>query len=76
MIVDLTREQDRLRPAAAVRREIFAHKLRYGLAVVLQRFVEHLDVLANKVAAHKMQHNKAALRSAAEADGVRISKCR
>ena len=73
-ILDLHGEQDGLWPAAAMGGVILPHKVGDGLAVLLQRLLHHLHILAGEIAVHKVQHRKAGLRPPAEADGVRIRK--
>ena len=55
---------------------VLAHELGDRLAVLLDRLVEHLRVLAGKVAVLKVQYRKAALRAAPETDRVGVRKGR
>ena len=75
-ILDLAGQKDVLGPAAPVGGVVLPHQIGDRLAVLLQRLVHHLHVLAGQVPVHEMQHGEAGLGAPAEADGVGIGEGR
>ena len=74
-VVALGRQQNAFRHCAA-RRIILPQQVGDRLAVLLERLVDHLRILAAHVAVLEVQHGEAAFRAAAEADGVGVRKRR